>query len=296
MPSVYYSLNARITENFRKVEIKPISDSFKTEIKKKLNELSIVIANKYTDDTIGSYFVPIEEMRSRYDAIITGFKNNDDNLLQYEILRSYKCVEFWRRKNRGKTEEISKYVKKRLDSHYGNKINLTDSKFEELVIELCRKGLVKWESLEDKKISIEAPYLNFINLIPITTLDSYEKEIKAEEKEIAEEIIDYYPDTINASKVIHRVSTKELALQVYERMDTLGIEPDHYTFNSLMIKMEDKTEISNLVDEMKATGLEPDEFTYTIWICKQDNYDDAFQLYQQMLDSNKDSSFTVFSA
>ncbi|VEP14023.1 hypothetical protein H1P_2320008 [Hyella patelloides LEGE 07179] len=274
--SVFDSLGNELNALFAPIKINSLDE----ELRKKLDKLDVDRDSLIKDDTIGSYFFPLSEMKSRYIDLEKNRENNKAERIQYEILRSYKCIEFWRRNNRGVKDIIIEYAQKRLLNHYPVKSNVSPYEWKQSIKVLARLGFIKHEG---KKISIESAYVEKI----IANQES--------EEEFVFEIIGYYPTVENASKLIYRVSKKELSWQLYDHMRHIGIKPDHYTFNSLLTKTSDRDKILNLLCDMRRAEVKPNEFTFNILIKQQNNFDDAWQTYQKMLKQKIEPSVITFN-
>ena len=152
--------------NCKHLEIPPLSTEQKQFILSQIN----VNENLTQDDTIGSFFLILDGITKNYAEL---------DPLNQEILRSYKCVEIWRRNNRGNKNVIKEYTEKRLLNYHRLPSDYSPAKCDAAFEKLDSLGIIK--NLGEK-IYIEPAYLDRI-IAPDET-----------EETIALEIVEYYPN------------------------------------------------------------------------------------------------------
>ena len=191
---------------FNEIEIKPLSNTEKHKTEEAVQNVPFT----KTDDTIGSYFYPIEQMIQYY---------RESSKLEKEILRSYKCVNMWRRRSRGRKEIIKSYCLMRYENYFNESNKISEFEWEQAFNDLKNKGLIY---NYDEKIYIQDLYLDKF----IASDES--------EKKVALEILRYYPDAENFIKLIDRVTSDELAFEIYSKMDKTDAKNNKIVYTSLI--------------------------------------------------------------
>lgn len=196
------------------------------------------------DDTVGSFFFPLNPMKVRYE----NYENQEEKYrIRREILRSYVCINLWRKRNRGVKEIIREYVIKRLENYYGELRNITPFQWDREFKALQENGFI--DDLGEK-INIEPAYIDKI-------IARHETE-----QGIANEIISYYPTTETYTKLIWRVSTPNLHKTLFQQLcDRDDVFPDSVTFNCLILRSENFEEALGHFYDMQLREIKFDEHT-----------------------------------
>ena len=247
------------SEYITQIKILKIDEAIKVDCFKHANPE----VRGHADDTIGSYFVNLAAMEIRYHNLDTFGK---------EILRSYKCVELWRRRNRGKKEIIHDYCMKRFYYHYNDQdTHFSNSDWDNQYSLLEKLGFLTYDDLS---INVEEVYIDHF----ISCHDN--------EKKLALEIATYYPSTRTFTKLFHRVKNYLLAVELYCKMKDENIEPNEVSYNTLISKAPDYISSVEWFKMMKSENLTPNEVSYSTLISKAPDYQIALRWFEEMKDEN----------
>ncbi|MFZ2727788.1 MAG: hypothetical protein WAX77_16165 [Methylococcaceae bacterium] len=240
---------------FQQLSIPALTESDKKQIE-------ITVINKkglIPDDTIGSFFFPLDEMRLLYKKLVE---------FEQEILRSYKCVEIWHNNHQGNKQLVINYTEKRFQFYYAEPVfHFPPAKWDKALNHLTQQGFIQ-QSYE--RIYIEPAYLEYV----IATEETEEK--------IAFEIVSYYADVFSYNKIIGRVSDNNLRQKLFLRMKQHAVKPDVVTFNILINKCADFIEAQRLFEAMQKVDIKADSFTFNSLFSKSGNMEQMQNVWQQM--------------
>jgi pentatricopeptide repeat protein len=243
-----------LIERFSIIKIPPITPTEKDLLKREFNKHQ----SFKSDSTIGSFLLPIHSMENLYEVSL--------NTVEQEILRSYKVLKYWKKRNFGKLDQIKKYVDKRLE-HYYKKNILSENEWDKAILNLRIYGFIL---LRENYLEVEEIYLDRF-------IDSYGNRNK-----YIEEITLYFKDIKTYTQLINKASNYEEASSLLALMEERGIKPNEITFNSLINKASNYEEASSLLALMEERGIKPNEITFTSLINKASNYEEASSLLALM--------------
>ncbi|TAK41926.1 MAG: hypothetical protein EPO28_07920 [Saprospiraceae bacterium] len=193
-----------------------------------------------SDATIGSYFLPLHEMKKRFDSLPA-------SSLEREILRSCKVLFIWKRQISFAAydkAEVREYVQKRRQHHYGRTGPVFPAQWEEVFANLQKKQLIVEE---EDRILVEEAYLN--EFVP----DGRDA--------IAGEYVRYFPELSVHHKAISICSSFAIARWLFEQWKKEGLSPNVFVFNSLINKADSWAAAQGILEEMKKAGVKPDHAT-----------------------------------
>lgn len=257
-----------LSGHFNTISIPPLTDQQRKDVE------SVTEKNKnlQIDDTVGSYFFPTSEMKIIYDDIFYRLdEKNEENLrIQFEILRSYKCVELWQKDIAGNQPLVKGYVEKRLVNRYGENLEQPLAPFiwdrELRVVE--KLGFVE---IKEGDLYIDPVYTeNFI----ATEYD--------DETSLASEIVEYYPDTETYTRLINRVNSSQLSQHLFKQMLELAIDPDVITYNVLMVRSQDLAKAEEFYVQMRERDIAPNGFTLNVILTKAPTLDISWEIVDRM--------------
>ena len=239
------------------LEIHPLDDKEDQALK----EGSPDRPNKKSDGTPGGYFLPVNSMRRRYNSLPV-------ESLEREIFHVCKALRATR--NSGIYSSFSKYrikdyCHKRLEFYYLSPRIISPFEWDSAFHSLIQKELI---SDLGNKILIEEIYL-----------DSF---VKTDSMSLSEEVLSYYPSTINFSKAINKAPDFERAQDVFQKMQKAGCRPNEVTFNSLLNKAPDFERAQTVFQQMQKAGCRPNEFTFNSLLNKAPDFERAQDVFQQM--------------
>ena len=243
-----------LMEVFEIIEIHPLSIEQKNEVAQRTHKQT-----HQGDDTIGSFMLPIEKMKANYNKL---------DLVEKEILRSYKLLRFIAKNNFIDASSIENYAKHRLFHHH--KKNLEDMSFanwEQASKTLENLGFIQ---KSDDKITVEERYVTEI----------IEPDIL--ERRIAFELTTYDKDVRTYAKVMHQVSSYKLAKEIFNKQVTNNVQPNVYTFNTLINKAIDYAEGRKILVKMETYSVKPNVFTFNILINKTPSYKQGKLMLSEM--------------
>jgi FAD binding domain len=148
--------------HFQILRVAPITD-------KKLKTQLIAQSQQNTkkeelipDDTIGSYFLPLETLKVAYQNLEKS--ENLQEKIQLEILRSYKCLDLSQSEewvqHRGNKRLLEESLRRRLSGHSNIEATLTPANLEDAFKQLAAIGFTKEGPVNE--IFVESAYLEKI--------------------------------------------------------------------------------------------------------------------------------------
>jgi len=251
------------------------------------------------DNTIGSYFLPIQEMTARY----TGLDEKSR-----EVLRCYKVINFWSRTLTGDYDMLVRYSKKRIK-------NAKTSKIRKIISNLELQGFIQ---IDDFKVYVPDSYLNEF----ITYGNDYRGS-----KTLIREIVTFFPNSETCSRLFPKLSNKseidylsklmverglkydiysynffisisnsfDGALSIYNNIvQDKSVVPDVISINILMKKAQSSSEVEIVLAKAKESEIEIDDITKTTIISKIPSVSEAVTKLEELVrqDNYLPTSFT----
>ena len=220
-------------------------------------------ASDHSDGTVGSYLLPIDEMRRRY-------KKLPKNGLAREILYACKGLRLMRRTNylNGfSIKYVKEYCQRRYEIYYLNRQLISPAEWDHAIEQLVDLGLLELDNKSDTAI-VEELYL--------------ERFILVDEIQIRNEYVSYFPTVRNFSILVYIAPNWTKAEAVIEQMQKAGVKPDEVTYNSLLTKAPDWTKAEAVIEQMQKAGVKPDEVTYNSLLTKAPDWTKAEAVIEQM--------------
>ena len=250
-------LLADYLHNFKGIEIKALSFNEKRKIKLELPKSK----KTFADDTIGSFFLPLDIMRGR-------FKQLPEESLEVEIFRTCKLLRLWGRTLPDFSYDlatIKEYCHKRYENYYGKTANIPPVNWVRATRRLEELRLI-YQS--DNSINIEEVYL--------------EKFYDTDDQNLFIEIANYYPSLSNKHRLLLRATSYQTAFSLFKLIGNEFFKWNVVSYNILMNKSSSFKEAKDLLDLMKKESISPDEVTLNTLMNKASSFEEAKDLLDLM--------------
>ena len=270
---------------------------FKEEFTKNTN---LDIDHSEVDDTIGSYFLNLNEMRKYYS-------NFSHKSLEKEILWGLKINHFFKKKNKGKLKYIKEYIYLRFLNFYNEKINWTKENWKDSLLHLKNLDFLGEEKDADgeKILKIDETYLDRIivsKYLPNISPDNNSNSIDPnyfKENELAEDIISCYSNykpiepalegnDFNKHKLFNillaRTQSDQLRMQLFMRMKNEGLIPDEITMNILIWHSKTIDKAESYYEKIIELGNPLSSYTLNFITSKYPTFDQAYQRYRKFIE------------
>jgi pentatricopeptide repeat protein len=231
----------------------------KQDLKKELQKLTAGNLNIAPDDTIGSYFFPTDLYRDYYNRLPD---------LEKEILRTCKCMELWKKKNKSDLQQIKEYVELRYQRFYENEKKSSPVEWKKALANLQKIGFLEQAA---ESIFVEPAYLDRIVATDETEYD------------LADEITDFYGFIITYNQLIHKLSNRYDAWALYRKLKKTKVPPDVVTFTTLINRADEFADAWDAYEEMQRNKVPPDVVTFNTLINRADGFANAWSTYEEML-------------
>jgi len=286
----------------------PSRSSFEKQL---LQSIDVNIINSEVDNTIGSYFLNLGEMRSHYQKLQT-------ESLEKEILWGFKIIHFFKKREKRTVDYLQEYLKLRYLNYYKEQYGWKRRDIEKAINKLHKLGFLYF-TVEDGSmiLNIEDVYLDKIivsdnsiryNNSPASIMDE-EELLYNKELELADDIITCYSnyvvsdnqnleDDFDLPKLYNtlfaRIKSLNLRRDIYGKMITKGIEPDEITFNIFIWKSNTIEEAELYYKKLREANVKPNSYTLNLLLHKYPSFKEAYERYQLILkDGAKPSEHTL---
>ncbi|MEO1487788.1 MAG: TIR domain-containing protein, partial [Bacteroidota bacterium] len=236
---------SHLYHNFEVKEIQPLSN----EERKTIEKASPNKTNKRSDGTIGSYYLPLDEMKERFDRL-------PEEGLERIIFHACRALQYWgngQENNGYKISKIKEYCHRHLRYHFNIEREISLFEWEQAFKHLNRMNLLN-ASPKQEVVFVEDLYL--------------ERFITKDETFLRQEILRYFPSVINFTKFVYRALNWNDALNIIQTMKREGLKPNEVTYSSLLTKAPNWNDALNIIQTMKREGLKPNEVTYNSLLTK----------------------------
>ncbi|MEY3242207.1 MAG: hypothetical protein RIR11_3646 [Bacteroidota bacterium] len=227
-----------------------------------------------SDRTIGSYFLPMHEMKRRYESLTKGS-------LEQEIFRTCKVYFYWNNINRStySKQKIKEYIDIRFQKHYGRAESFFPAQWESAFHLLHELSLLE-EQIDE--LVVEEIYLSDF--------------IIEDQEALFKEYITYFPSYKNSGKAIRISDSRERAARIFDFVKQYHLPIDVYVYTNLINKIGHRLNLLNLLEEMRVVGIKPNEFTFNSLINKATTIEATRQLLEEMKTAGiKPNEFTFNS-